>query len=319
MKHLKNFKLFEAVIMPPKSENNLTIRSYEDAVEYSQQDFDVVQYDEFFDSLSEVDKRHAPPKHGTPFFALFHPERKRAMFVVCDTNVFRFMPMKEIIDDIIGHEMIHAEQSRRKGDIDYSLPNPTDRKAYFSNKEEIMAFSFTIANEIKKSSRSFEDAKTNFKNNRIGGQGGSIWGNIKRVCDEDVIKRYRKYIYMYLEKMFDGEEVKPKVSPFKELDNKNKLSSSDSNSDKQPIQQKLKDNPYWHSKKDSESKVDNGSEYESTVDLERIGFSKMPQKDRLDIIMNIIDNSKNPSKFMSYFSPEDIRAIKDRTNFYKHR
>ena len=28
MKHLKNFKLFEAVIIPPKSENNLTIRSF---------------------------------------------------------------------------------------------------------------------------------------------------------------------------------------------------------------------------------------------------------------------------------------------------
>ena len=312
MKHLKNFKLFEAVIMPPKSENNLAIRSYEDAVEYSQQDFDVVQYDEFFDSLSEVDKRHAPPKHGTPFFALFHPERKRAMFVVCDTNVFRFMPMKEIIDDIIGHEMVHAEQSRRKGDIDYSLPNPTDRKAYFSNKEEIMAFSFTIANEIKKSSRSFEDAKTNFKNNRIGGQGGSIWGNIKRVCDEDVIKRYRKYIYMYLEKMFDVEEVKSDVSPFKELDNKNKLLSSDSEG-KQSIRKGLKDNPYWHSKKDSSGK------YESPDDLEKIGFNKMPQEDRLNIIMDIIDNSDSPSKFMSYFSPEDIRAIKDRTNFNKYR
>jgi hypothetical protein len=311
MKHLKNFKLFEAVIMPPKSENNLAIRSYEDAVEYSQQDFDVVQYDEFFDSLSEVDKRHAPPKHGTPFFALFHPERKRAMFVVCDTNVFRFMPMKEIIDDIIGHEMIHAEQSRRK-DIDYSLPNPTDRKAYFSNKEEIMAFSFTIANEIKKTSRSFEDAKTNFKNNRIGGQGGSIWGNIKRVCDEDVIKRYRKYIYMYLEKMFDGEEVKPSVSPFKELDNKSKLLSSDSEG-KPSTQKRLKDNPYWHSKKDFSGK------YESPDDLEKIGFNKMPQEDRLNIIMDIIDNSDSPSKFMSYFSPEDIRAIKDRTNFNKYR
>jgi hypothetical protein len=28
-----------------------------------------------------------------------------------------------------------------------------------------------------------------------------LWPIIKRVCDEDVIKRYRKYIYMYLEKM----------------------------------------------------------------------------------------------------------------------
>ena len=39
----------------------------------------------------------------------------------------------------------------------------------------------------------------------------------------------------------------------------------------------------------------------------------------LNIIMDIIDNSDSPSKFMSYFSPEDIRAIKDRTNFNKYR
>jgi hypothetical protein len=293
MKYIKNFSLFEAVIMPNKIESDFQIRSIEDAIDYGRQnDFDVVGYDEFFDSLSEVDKRHAPPKHGTPFFALFHPERKRAMFVVCDTNVFRFMPMKEIIDDIIGHEMIHAEQSRRKGDIDYSLPNPTDRKAYFSNKEEIMAFSFTIANEIKKSSRSFEDAKTNFKNNRIGGQGGSIWGNIKRACDEDVIKRYRKYIYMYLEKMFDGEEVKPGRNPFKELD-------------------RVKD-------KEVESDLDYSlnKEFfifcEGPADLEKIGFKQMPQDERIKIIMNIIDNSSSPSKFKDYFSSEDMRIIKDR-------
>jgi hypothetical protein len=30
-----------------------------------------------------------------------------------------------------------------------------------------------------------------------------IWSDIKKHCDNDVIKRYRKYIYMYLEKIFD--------------------------------------------------------------------------------------------------------------------
>ena len=309
MKNIKSFKQFEAVIMPPESNNDIRISSYQDAVEFGkQQDFDVVQYDEFFDSLSEVDKRHAPPKHGTPFFALFHPERKRPMFVVCDPNVFRFMPMKDIMGDIIGHEMIHAEQSRRKGDIDYSLPNQTDKKAYFSNKEEIMAFSFTIANEIKKTSRSFEDAKTNFKNNRIGGQGGSIWGDIKRVCDEDVIKRYRKYIYMYLEKMFDGEEVKPGRNPFKELD-RSKDKGVESDLDYSGLNKMGKEFIQSHK----------GGEYETPADLEKIGFKQMPQDQRIKIIMDIMDNSSSPSKFMDYFSPDDMRIIKDRIGFDRRK
>jgi hypothetical protein len=154
--------------------------------------------------LTEVDKRSAPPRRGTPFFALFHPERKKPMFVACDPMVFRFMPMKEIINDIIGHELIHAEQLRRKGDIEYSLPSPTDRKAYFSNKEEVMAFSWTIANELSKQTRNVKDA-IDLLSRGFRGQSSQIWNDIKRNCDEKTINRYKKYIYMYLEKMFDIE------------------------------------------------------------------------------------------------------------------
>lgn len=211
MKHILSYKLFEAVILPPEIDDNDPITSIEAAIDFGRRhDFDVAGYDEFYNSLSEVDKQTAPPpfnpieRRGSPFFALFHPIRKRPMFVICDPNVFRFMPMGEIIRDIIGHERVHAEQSRRKGDIEYALPSPTDRKLYFSNKEEIMAFSFTIANEIKKESRDFEEAKDNFLKNILSRQAKMIWNEIKNVCDEEVIKRYRKYIYLYLEKMFDN-------------------------------------------------------------------------------------------------------------------
>jgi hypothetical protein len=206
MKYIKNFSLFEAVIMPNKIESDFQIRSIEDAIDYGRQnDFDVVGYDEFYNSLTEVDKRSAPPRRGAPFFALFHPERKKPMFVACDPMVFRFMPMKEIINDIIGHELIHAEQLRRKGDIEYSLPSPTDRKAYFSNKEEVMAFSWTIANELSKQTRNITTA-IDLLSRGFRGQSSDIWSDIKKNCDEKTINRYKKYIYMYLEKMFDIED-----------------------------------------------------------------------------------------------------------------
>lgn len=216
MKHLTPFKIFEAVIIPAKIEDDTQVNSFESAVEFGQRnDFDVVEYDEFYNSLGESDKRTAPPSRGVPFFALFHPERKRPMFVVCDKNVFRFMPMKEIISDIIGHEKVHAEQAIRRGGLEFNLPDPRDRKAYFSNKEEVMAFAFTIANGLSKTNRSLEEAMSQLDsqgNDNFRGMGmrpaehTMLWSDIKRNCDEKTIKRYRKYIYLYLEKMYLSNE-----------------------------------------------------------------------------------------------------------------
>ncbi len=214
MKHLKHFKIFEAVIMPPKIESNSEIHSFESAVEYGiENDFDVVEYDEFYNSLGEGDKKTAPPRRGgPPFFALFHPVRKKPMFVICDRNVFMFMPMKNIINDIIGHEKVHAEQTKRRGGIEFALPSPTDRKAYFSNKEEIMAFSWTIANGLSKTNRSLQaamndlDVPFNPRSVMRPAEHTMLWGDIKRHCDEKTIKRYRKYIYMYLDKIFNKDE-----------------------------------------------------------------------------------------------------------------
>jgi hypothetical protein len=214
MKHLKHFKIFEAVIMPSKIESNSEIHSFESAVEYGiENDFDVVEYDEFYNSLGEGDKKTAPPRRGgPPFFALFHPVRKKPMFVICDRNVFMFMPMKNIINDIIGHEKVHAEQTKRRGGIEFALPSPTDRKAYFSNKEEIMAFSWTIANGLSKTNKSLESSMKELDAQDIRTMGTRptehkmLWNDIKINCDEKTIKRYRKYIYMYLDKIFNKDE-----------------------------------------------------------------------------------------------------------------
>jgi len=204
MKHLKGFKIFEAVIIPQKLESDLIINSFDSLVEYGTQNgFDVVEFDEFYNSLSEADKKGAPPRRGAPFFALFHPERKKAMFVICDRNIIRVIPnFKEIVNDIIGHENVHHEQTRRKGDVEYSLPSPNDKKAYFSNKEEIMAFSWTIANDLSKTNNDIKSAFADL--DTVGRtQSKQIWTDIKRVCDTDVIRRYQKYIYMYLEDIFN--------------------------------------------------------------------------------------------------------------------
>jgi len=206
MKHLKPFNIFEAVIMPTPIEDKAPVNSFESAKEFGERNgFDVVGYDEFFNSLSEENKKSAPPRMGVPFFALFNPVRKKPMFVLVDVNAARFIPnFKEIMLDIISHERVHAEQSLRKGKIDYNLPSPLDRKSYFSNKEEVMAFSFTIANELAKVTKSVEKGMEKLQRG-VGGQAGHLWADIKRFCDEKTINRYKKYIYLYLEKIFNKD------------------------------------------------------------------------------------------------------------------
>ena len=210
MKYLKSFR--EAVIHPPKFENDFQINSFEDLVKYgNQNNFDVVDYKDFYDSLSDIDKTTAPPR-GVPFFALFHPQRKKPMFVLNNPMIATWPNFKTIVDDIIRHELIHAEQTRRRGELEFALPSPTEQKKYFSNKEEIMAFSWTIANDISKESRTLNDAIKRLDDRLF--DKGQMWATITRVCDTDVIKRYRKYIYMYLNEMIPNqvENIHTKIS-----------------------------------------------------------------------------------------------------------
>ncbi len=215
MKYIKPYRLYEAIIIPSLIDSDLEINSYDDLIRYGEANgFDVVEYDEFYDSLQEKDKKEAPPRRGGPFFALFHPIRKKPMFVVSDRMFFDGMPppplgmfgrsrgmappprppYKEIVNDIMGHEMIHKSQSERKK-IEYSLTSPNDKKKYFSDKDEVMAFSWSIANEISKGSNSLEGSLKKLKRNQI-------WMDVVKNCDSGIQNRYKKYIYLYLEYIF---------------------------------------------------------------------------------------------------------------------
>jgi hypothetical protein len=205
---MKYLKKFEAVIIPSKIESNKQIRSMDDMLDYGHENgFDVVGYDEFYKSLSEGNQKTAPPRYGIPFFALYHPTRKKPMFVICDQMVMRRIPnFKEVVDDIIGHEKVHKEQNDKRGGLTFSLPDPMKRKEYLSDKDEVMAFSWTIANGLSKTNRDIKKAMNELESNHFGGMPPEhirVWNDIKRSCDEKTIRRYRKYIYMYLDKMLN--------------------------------------------------------------------------------------------------------------------
>ena len=198
MKYLKKFN--EAVIIPDELKGDREIKSFDDLVEYGKENnFDVVEYDEFYASLKEDDQKTAPSKEA-PFFALFHPERKKPMFVVTDKIVAEVFPIKDIVNNIIPHERIHQKQSERKN-IKYKLPPPMDKKKYFSNKDEIMAFSWTIANDLAKKENDVKSAMGRLLGGRRSGSFKSekLWEDfITEYCDEKVLKKYKKYIYLYL-------------------------------------------------------------------------------------------------------------------------
>jgi hypothetical protein len=219
MKHLKKFNLFEAVIIPNKIKDDREIYNYNQLVDYGKDNgFDVVLYEEFYKSLGEADRKTAPPK-GVPFFALFHPENKRPMFVLNSPNIVRH-GIKEIVDDIIGHEKIHGGQSSRRNGLSFSLPNPLKRKEYFSDKDEVMAFSWSIANGLAKKNKTIKDAFNDLKTPKYGEEHHNLWREIKSNCDQKILDRYRKYIYMYLDKILGSKskDINSKI-------NNNKLHS----------------------------------------------------------------------------------------------
>lgn len=213
MKYLKNFKTYEAIIVPEIIEDKSPINSFDDLVRYGEKNgFDVVDYDEFYASLKEKDKKTAPLRHGAPFFAYFNSETNKAMFVYVDKQnpMIRFMSdFKDILNDIISHEMVHAGQfSKMKDGINYKLPDPKIMSDYFSNKEEIMAFSWNFAKSLKSSTIDFKRANELLKLEQFPGHTSRLWRDIKNNVSDKVLNRYRKYIYLYLVELYKKEEDK---------------------------------------------------------------------------------------------------------------
>ncbi len=207
---IKKFKLFKEAVIIPDIKNvdiDFPIDSFDNAVKYGElSGFDVVDYDEFYDSINEEDRKTAPPKYAVPFFALFHPIRNKPMFVIPTKKLPSYIApddFKEIMDDIVGHEKVHAEQTKRRSNLVINLPDPRETEKYFSNKEEIMAFSWTIANGLFKENDNIDDAIKDLETiRRTQRPHKGIWERIKQTCKDKIIKRYRKYIYQYLQKMY---------------------------------------------------------------------------------------------------------------------
>ena len=152
---------------------------------------EIVTYDEFLDELPDEAKHTAPPRQAG-LFALVNPNTGGPRVVVAIPRID-----KRAIDYIyhmLKHEVIHIEQfNRRPDDIDHSLPDPSNQPEYFSNKDEVMAFSHSIADMLISSGR-YEDVASAMNSLHTI----KLYNMIKKNVDSKTLKRYQKYIYMYL-------------------------------------------------------------------------------------------------------------------------
>jgi hypothetical protein len=168
---------------------------------------EIVDYDTFYRDLPQRDKATAPPRHAQ-FFALVNPVSKRPRIVL--NLPMPFIP-KDFFDqvplsDILKHEQIHVGQQSRRPNVDMSLPEPTNKKAYFSNKDEVMAFAFSVAKEIVSMFPEVRTPKEGFDKLIENPRRFRLYGDIKENTDEETLKRYHKYIYLYLEDLLKTEE-----------------------------------------------------------------------------------------------------------------
>lgn len=171
---------------------------------------EIVDYDTFYRDLPERDKPTAPSKTAreSQFFALVNPVTKKPRVVL--NLPMPFIP-KDFFDqvplgDILKHEQIHVGQHSRRPNIDMPLPEPKDRKKYFSNKDEVMAFAFSVAKEIVSMFPEVRTPKEGFDKLTQNVRRFRLYGDIKQNTDDKTLKRYHKYIYLYLEDLLKTEE-----------------------------------------------------------------------------------------------------------------
>tara|TARA_R110000772_G_scaffold20466_5_gene56913 strand:+ start:74264 stop:75010 length:747 start_codon:yes stop_codon:yes gene_type:complete len=186
MKHLKTYKIFEAVIKPLDVSElieeliELNPRTIEQANQLSNRyNIDIVTYNQFMESIDDEMRAGAPsrdqfmfgpppgmrPPPGFPppppsgmHFALMNKHTGK-MNLVVDYNPFmmfltRMAPpqLQAVIKSILGHESIHYQQFAKMGnDPDkYVVDSPvTNKKGYLGHHTEVMAHAFSIIDELK--------------------------------------------------------------------------------------------------------------------------------------------------------------------------
>jgi hypothetical protein len=165
----------------------------------SKYDIEIVDYDTFYQELPDDEKRKdAPPKGGMPMFGLVNPVTHKIRLVLqvnkIDNRMFDFAY------HMLKHENVHVGQKDRKKDGvkdkgEY-LAHVRKTKEYFSNKDEIMAFAQSVSDMV------MDMGPKNLSQAIKLIDRTPLWRPIK-MTDVKTQNKYKKYIYLYLQREFE--------------------------------------------------------------------------------------------------------------------
>ena len=206
MKYLKRFN--EAIVVPDKEmlkkiyseiEEKFKLGnaiSFSDLKEISSKyDIEILTYNEFYNSLSDYNKSEAPPK-GIIMFGYTNAETGTPC-VILNTD-FMTRQMFSHFKDCVEHELVHTGHiSKRRGWYPSEDKGPGNAEAYFSDSSEVMAMSKSISyliiqmdpNDIKEAIKMMRRVP--------------LYQHISNTVSDKLLKRYHKYIYLYLEDHFN--------------------------------------------------------------------------------------------------------------------
>jgi hypothetical protein len=152
---------------------------------------EIVDYDEFYRELPDDEWRATAPPRGVPAFATVNPLTNRPRVILNVPHVDQ--RLSDYILHMLKHEIIHVNQFSRRAVHPSNYWDPNDRAQYFSQKDEVMAFSHSIADQlITMGVRRAADLPSRLMQVRL-------YRDIRAVVDSKTLKRYHKYIFLYLQ------------------------------------------------------------------------------------------------------------------------
>lgn len=214
MKHIKSYKVFEAVIKPHdftglfKELRSLSEVTMDDLNRiFNPLDVEFVDVDYFKSKLQTKKEIELVPvnmphiKPGLRFAAHNVYTNKMYVCIVEDQFLKNFNSrdkdqLIELLEEILRHESIHKQQAEKRPGVTLrNLENsPLKPKSYFSSTDEIMAYADSFITQCRNKGLNDDEILDLLRT----GKRVSWVQNVYKNMDSDVQKRFKKYVYQYI-------------------------------------------------------------------------------------------------------------------------
>jgi hypothetical protein len=217
MKHIKNYKLFEASIPPLdfteflNGLKTMEFNNLEDLNDFSMKfDINFSNFDDFYDSLElDIEKELAPKElmlMGGVKFALFNKYENCIMIVVEEEMFIDYLKNRNLdqliafLNEVLRHESIHLQQvDRMKDKSIYKLDSSPTHNAmkYWKEKRELMAYAQSLIDQLTQQGLTKSEIGEKIRTQKD--IKSWIWNVYSKVLSVDEMKRFLKYVYQYWE------------------------------------------------------------------------------------------------------------------------